>query len=399
MISMSRVAFVAMHALVAATMLIGAPSHAAKDIDTEGVIIDTDKSLVLAGGRVSPGKPVPENFVGFGGRVVVDQPVGGNVVAAGGTVDIRSPVGGKAALAGGTVNIDAPVGGNVATAGGDVRINRGAVIGGRAKIMAGNTMIDGTINGDLRVSADLATINGTVNGDVKAVVEKLVLGPGAKITGKLTYVADGEVQRAEGAVVAGEIKRLDESSAMHDEVREQVTAGVGVGARIFGNLIAYAALLACGALFLAVAPIFCVEAPDRLKASPGKSVGVGLLTLIGGPVLAVICMITLIGIPLGLILIALYPFALLLGFLVSALFVAGFVPRLLRKPPPPTVAKAIGYFAVSLAALMLVAKVPSLGGWVILVLLVIGVGAFEVELFRRMRVGSRTFGGVEVVRS
>jgi len=399
MISISRAMRIAAHAVVAAAALCAIAAHAAKDVDSDAVIIDNDDSMVLAGGRVSPHKPVPSNFVGFGGRVVIDQPVGGNAVAAGGTVDIRSPIGGKAALAGGTVTIDAPIGGNVAAAGGDVRINKDAAINGRAKVMSGNAVIDGTINGGLSISADSATINGTVNGDVKAVVDKLVLGPTAKITGKLTYVADSEVQRAEGAVVAGEVKHVEESSAMRDEVREQVSAGVSTGARIFAMVISYIALLACGAIFLAAAPIFSVEAPDRVKASPGKSIGIGLLTLIGAPVLAVLCMITLIGIPLGLLVIALYPFALLLGFLVSALFVASFVPRVFNMPPPPTVARAITYFAIALAVLMLVAKVPSVGGWVIFVLLVIGVGAFEVELFRRMRSGSRTFGGVEVVRS
>jgi hypothetical protein len=264
--------------------------------------------------------------------------------------------------------------------------------------MSGNALVDGTINGDLKASADVLTINGVVNGDVKAVVEKLVLGPGAKITGKLTYVADGDVQRGEGAVIGGEVKRLDESSAMHDEMRDQVAAGVSTGARIFGTILSYLVLLACGAIFLAAAPIFSVEAPDRVRASPGKSIGIGLLTIVGAPVLAVLCIITLIGIPLGLMLIALYPFALLLGYLVAALFVASFVPRLLKIPPPPTVTKAIGHFAVALAVLTLVGKIPSVGTLIVVVLLVLGVGAFEVELYRRMRSGSRTFRGVEVVR-
>ena len=110
-------------------------------------------------------------------------------------------------------------------------------------------------------------------------------------------------------------------------------------------------------------------------------------------------MITLIGIPVGIMLVALYPFALLLGFLVGALFVASYVPVVFKKPPPPTVGQAVGHFAIALAVVMLVAKIPSLGGFLVLVLLVLGVGAFEVELFRRMRSGSRSMrGGVEVVR-
>lgn len=394
----SRAGRIAALVVFGAVTLAGSLAHAAKDVDSDTVIVDTDRNLVLAGSRVSPGKPVPDNFVGVGGRVVIDQPVGGNAVAAGGTVDVRSPVGGKGRFAGGTVTIDSAIGSNVSAAGGDVRIGKNATIAGRARVMAGNAVIDGTINGDLKGSADTMVINGTVNGDVKVAAETLKLGPGAKVTGKLSYASATEVQRSEGAVVVGEVTRMDEATAAHQAARDEVVSTVGTAARIFGTIVSYLALLACGAIFLAAAPIFSVEAPDRVKASPGKSIGIGLLTIICTPIVAVLFMITLIGIPVGIMLVALYPFALLLGFLVGALFVASYIPVVLKKPPPPTVTHAIGHFAVALAVVMLVAKVPSLGGFLILVLLVLGVGAFEVELYRRMRSGSRGARGVEVVR-
>ncbi|HUR90214.1 MAG TPA: polymer-forming cytoskeletal protein [Ramlibacter sp.] len=392
----SRVARIAALVAFGAFTLVGSLAHAAKGSENEGVVIDTDDNLVLFGGRVAPAKPVPENFVGFGGRVVIDQPIGGNAVSAGGTVDVRAPVGGNGRFAGGTVNIDSAISGNVSAAGGDVRISKGATIGSRTRVMAGNAVIDGTINGELKGSADSFTINGTVNGDVKVAADTLKLGPGAKITGKLTYVSGGEVQRSEGATVGGEITRMDEASAAHEAAREEIVSTAHTGLRIFGTIVSYLALLACGAIFLAAAPIFSVEAPDRVRNSPAKSIGIGLLTIICTPIVAVLFMITVIGIPVGIMLFALYPFALLLGFLVSALFVASLIPVVLKKPPPPTVAKAIGHFAIALALVMLLAKVPSVGGVVLLVLLVVGVGAFEVELYRRMRSGSRA--RVEVVR-
>jgi cytoskeletal protein CcmA (bactofilin family) len=338
---------------------------------------------------------VPENFVGFGGRVVIDQPIGSNAVAAGGTVDLRAPVGGKARFAGGTVSIDASIAEDLKAAGGQVRISKASVIGGNARLMAGDMTVDGTIKGDLRAEGDKITIDGEVLGDVRALADTVVLGPNAKITGRLLYVS--VLKRADGATVAGAVQQLDDASVAR-EARNAVASGAATGARIVGTIVSYLALLACGAIFLAAAPIFSVEAPDRLKASPGRSIGVGLLTLVGTPIVAVLFMITLIGIPVGIMLIALYPFALLLGFLVGALFVASLVPQVFRQPPPPTVAKAIGYFAIALAVVMLLAKVPSIGSLFLVAVLVLGVGAFEVELFRRMRSGSRMRGGVEVVR-
>jgi hypothetical protein len=273
-------------------------------------------------------------------------------------------------------------------------------VGGRTRIMAGNIVIDGVINGDLRAEGDSLTINGTVTGDVKALVDTLTLGPGATITGKLTYVSSNELVKGEGATIGGAVTHLDEDTAVHSAALDELTTAVSTGARIFGTIFSYLVLLAAGAIFIAAAPIFSVEAPDRVKASPGQSFGMGVLTLVGAPVLAVLFMITLIGIPVGVMLIALYPFALLLGFVVGALFLASFVPRALRKPPAPTVKLAIGYFAIALAVVMLVAKVPTVGGILLCVLLVFGLGAFEVELYRRMRSGARSArtGGVEVVR-
>jgi hypothetical protein len=392
----SRAARIAASLVFIAAFALGGAAHAARALasDSDAVIIDTDDNLVLAGGTVSPGKPVPENFVGFGGRVVIDQPIGANAVAAGGTVDVRAPVGGKGRFAGGTVSIDAPIGADLKAAGGQVRISKASVVGGGARLMAGDITVDGAIKGDLRAEGETVTINGEVQGDVRALADTVVLGPTAKITGSLTFVS--VLKRSEGATVGGEVKHVDDKSAA-SEAREAVASGAMTGARIFGTVVSYLALLACGAIFLAAAPIFSVEAPDRVKASPGRSIGVGLLTLVGVPILAVLFMITVIGIPVGIMLIALYPFALLLGFLVGALFIANLVPQVFRQPPPPTVAKAIGYFAIALAVVMLLAKVPSIGGLFLTAVLVLGVGAFEVELFRRMRSSSRT-RGVEVVR-
>lgn len=393
----SRAARIAAPLLFLALLAFGGAAEAAQVVasHTGAVIIDSDDNLVLAGGRVSPGKPVPENFVGFGGRVVIDQPIGSNAFAAGGTVDLRSPIAGKAFLAGGTVNVEAPVAENLKAAAGEIRISKASVIGGGARLMAGDITVDGTINGDLRAEGERVTINGEVRGDVRALADTVELGPAAKIDGRLSYVS--VLKRADGATVAGAVQRLDESALTRAEVRQGIAAGASTGARVFGTIVSYLALLACGAIFLAAAPIFSVEAPDRLKSSPGRSIGVGLATIVGTPILAVLFMITLIGIPVGIMLIALYPFALLLGFLVGALFVASLVPQLLKRPPPPTVAAAIGHFAIALAVVMLVSKVPSIGGLFLVAVLVLGVGAFEVELFRRMRSGSRT-RGVEVVR-
>jgi cytoskeletal protein CcmA (bactofilin family) len=371
-------------ALIAVVFAIVAPAHA-RDADPSGVVIDTDRTLVLAGGSVSPSKPVPANFIAAAGRIVVDQPVGKSAMLAGGSIAVRAPIEHNLRAAGGSIDIENAIGGNAVAAGGEVRVGRGAAIAGNARIFSGTITIDGTIGGSLKASAERIIINGRVAGNVKAAAEQIVLGPGASIGGTLQYVSDKEVVKGEGATIVGAVTRKAPGTKEADEEVPHVSRGAGIAGTVFSFL----ALLGLGAIFLGVAPIFSVEAPDRIKSTPWKSLGVGVLTVIGVPILAVLFILTIIGIPVGLMLLLLYPIALLLGFVVGTLFVGNAGAALLKRPPPPTIAAAIGYFAIALAVVLLVDNVPRIGGLLIFVVFLLGVGAFLVELYRRMKASGR----------
>jgi cytoskeletal protein CcmA (bactofilin family) len=359
-----------------------APAHAESDDST--VVIDTDRSVVLAGGSVNPSKPVPANLVAAAGRIVVDQPVGRNAVLAAGAIDLRAPVGGNLRAAGGSITIGSSVGGSVSAAGGEVRIAREAVVG-PVRIFGGTLTIDGHVGGPLHASAERIVINGEVDGDVKAVAEEIVLGPGAHITGALQYASANELVKGEGATIGGAVTHKQTREGEHDEMLPRVSRG----ARVFGLVVSYLALLGCGALFLAIAPMFSVEAPDRIKSAPGRSLGMGLLALAGVPVLAVLFILTIIGIPVGAMLVALYPILLLFGFMVGTLFAANAATSLFKLKPPPTVARAIGHYAIALAGVMLIARIPGFGGLFLVVLIMLGIGAFGVEVYRRMQANRR----------
>lgn len=373
-----------MAALAAALLgaLVVSHAHAAGS-EGSAVIVDTDRSMVLAGGNVHPSQPVPENLVAAGGRIIVDQPVGENAVLVGGSINLRAPVGEQVRAAGGSLQFESAIGGGVSAVGGEIRLARGAVVDGYAHLLAGTLTLDGRVNGPLTFSGERLIINGEVTGDVRAAAEEVVLGPGARVGGSLQYASAKELVKADGATIAGAVTRK-EPSGQDDGIPH-----LRHGATIAGTIVSFLALLGCGALFLALAPIFSVQAPDRVKATPWKALGMGILTVFGVPVLAILFMLTIVGIPVGVMLFMLYPVTLLLGFVVGTLFVGNAGAGLIRLPPPPTVAAAVGYFAIALAIVMLLGKAPAVGGLALGGLILLGVGAFEVELYRRMKSGAR----------
>lgn len=372
--------------IAAATLVMAiiAPVHA-RDAGNSAVILDTDRTVVIAGGSVSPSKPVADNFIAAAGRIVVDQPVGRSAMLAGGSIDVRAPIGRHLRAAGGSIDIESAIAGHAAIAGGEVRIGRGASITGNANVFSGTITVDGHIGGSLNASAERIIINGQVMGDVKAAADEIVLGPGASIGGSLQYVSSKEVVKGEGATIGGAIKRNEPGTRQAEEDVPHVSRG----ASIAGRVILFLALLGCGAIFLGVAPIFSVETHDRIRSTPWKALGVGALTVIGVPILAVLFMLTIIGIPVGLMLMTLYPIALLLGFIAGTIFVSNTGAGMLKRPPPPTIAAAIGYFAIALVLVMLVDKLPRVGGLLVFVLTLLGVGALLVEVYRRMKAGGR----------
>jgi cytoskeletal protein CcmA (bactofilin family) len=348
---------------------------------------ETERHVYTAGGQVRPARPVPGDYVAAGGRIVIDQRIGGDAMLVGGSIDVRAPIGDDLRAAGGDVNVDGTVGGELFAAGANITLARSAVIARSARIHGANISVEGRIEGGLKGSADKVTINGEVRGDVDVAAAQVELGPAAKIGGALRYSSAAELKPAEGATVGGAVTRESESRRSNpgrhgDEPRMHGERRVGGWV---GGLLSYLGLLACGALLMLVAPVFSSEAPDRIRAMPWVSLGIGFATVIAAPVLAVLLFVTLLGIPLGFIVLALYPVLMLAGFLVGTLFIARLMPGALRQQAPAGFKNVIGYFALALLMVLLLARLPLAGGILLAFVTFAGIGACAVELYGRRK--------------
>ncbi|MBK0392762.1 bactofilin family protein [Ramlibacter algicola] len=344
--------------------------------------------LLAAVPMLAAAKGEVNDLFAAGANVSVDRPVTGDAMLAGGTVEVRAPVSDRVRVAGGDVMVDSTIGGKVLAAGGNVTIGPEAVIGGDARVYAGDAQVDGRIEGNLHVSAGKVSINGQVRGDVVVRAGSVELGRDARIGGLLRYTG-AELRRDEGAVVGGAV--IHDAEAR--ESRKYTIQGPGRASGVFFFVLE----LVVGALLLRFAPNFSARAADRTADSPASMVGLGFVVLVMLPVVFILLCILIIGIPFALALGAAVPVILLLSFALAVLGLAHRLPAMFRQAEPLHVSGQLAWFAIALAAVLVVGTVPVLGWLVMALFLLAGLGAFTLEI-RRRRTGGPSSGGAPAGR-
>ncbi|WP_137284385.1 polymer-forming cytoskeletal protein [Halorussus salinisoli] len=300
---------------------------------------------------VEEGETVDDDLSAFGGTVVVRGTVNGDLDAFGGNVFVDGRVNGDLDAVAGNVRINGTVTGDVSAVGGNVLLAQGARVGGQLEAGAGNVVVNGEVGEDARVGA-----------------ETIGLGSSAVVGGDFVY--DGNLDRAEGARIDGEVRR-----------ESDLGVNVGFDGRLFpdwvGWVYGFLVNLVLGAIVLLVFPRFSANAAGRATESPLRSSGVGLLLFVGIPVLAVLLFVSLVGIPLGLLVVLLYPLLLWLGYVFGA-FALGTWALGLADSDSRWLALLVGLFVVSVVGL-----VPIVGGLVQFLVLLLGLGAFALGVWHR----------------
>ena len=363
----------------------------------------SSRNIYLAGGQVRTASAVEGDLFAAGGRVIVDQSVKGDAALAGGSVDVRAAVGDDLRVAAGSVIIESTVGGELLATAGSITLTPSARVANAASLFAGSVTVDGKIDGPLKVYAQKIVLNGEVKGDAHLAGEQIELGPTAKISGALSYASAAGLKQASGSSIGGATTR-EERGANRDGDRSAHRHGdrsghadsdwhmqmQGTGPGWVGWLFGFVALLAFAAVFLLVFPLFAARAADGARALPWLALAMGVGTLVAVPLLAVLLFITLLGIPLGMAVMALYPVLLLAGCVVGVLAIARLAQAALREGTPGSFAATIGFFALALLLVMLVANVPFVGTLASGALVVFGLGGCALELVRRRQANAHS---------
>lgn len=302
---------------------------------------------------IEAGETVDDDLTAFSGTVIVRGTINGDLTAFTGNVFVDGEVNGNLEAFAGNVRINGTVTGDASAFGGNIFLEEGARVGGQLDARGGNVVVEGDVGGDAQLGASTITI-----------------GESAVIGGSLTY--DGQLDRAEGAQIAGEVRQ--DSSLGADE-----QFGGPLVPNWAGWLYGFLVNLVLGAVVLLVFPRFSKDLADQTTSAPLLSGVVGLLAFVGIPILAILLFISLVGIPLGLIAILVFPILLWFGYVYGAFSVGAWL-----LSQTDTESRWLALLA-GLLLVSLVGFVPIVGGLVQFLVLLLGLGALALSLRDRYR--------------
>ena len=226
--------------------------------------------------------------------------------------------------------------------------------------------IDGKVGGDLFVFNQTTRINGSVGGNIDEKGESLLIEDGAEVAGTIKFEGEKDPTVSKKAKLASEVQFIH---------RVKHREEFGKSSVVWAMLLAAAFVLFGLVLFLAM-PSFSEEAV-RAAESYGASMGLGVLVLFAVPIASLIAAVTFVGLFIGLStfvlwLIALYAAQTVVGAVIGQ-WIMGATTDLWGR---------IGRMAVGVLIIRVVTLVPH-GGWLKLIVLLWGMGAISLALYRK----------------
>jgi cytoskeletal protein CcmA (bactofilin family) len=228
--------------------------------------------------------------------------------------------------------------------------------------------IDGKVGRDLLVFNQTTRINGSIGGSIDEKSATLTIEDGAQVGGTIKYEGEKEPVVSKKAKLASEVQYTH-----HVKHREEF----GKSSVVWALLLA-AAFVLFGLVLFRVMPSFSQEAVHASE-SYGASLGLGVLVLFAVPIASLIACITFVGLFIGLStfvvwLIALYAAQTVVGGLIGQ-WILGKTADLWGR---------VGRMAIGVLIIRAITLVPH-GGWIKLIVVLWGMGAISLALYRRFQ--------------
>jgi hypothetical protein len=352
---------------------------------------------------VAPGETIDDDLYVFGGTVSVQGTVNGDVVVIGGASTVSGLITGDLLVLGGTTTITGDVLGSVRAAGGTVtiagRVDQDAALGAGTLDIApsarlgrdllagvGSARITGPVTRNAYIGSGDVTFAAPVGGDLRAEAGTVRLTNGASVGGKLSYSSERQAEIASGVVVGGGIERGESAYGRDFGAALGGVGGLGgIGALVW--LRGLVGMFLLGLALVLLLPAFTRRGTGALIGNVAASLGVGVLLLVGVPILAMLVFalgLLVGGWWLGIVLLFLYALVLGVGYVVSAVLVGDVIlARLLPRRAHVALSLLLGLLVLGSLAL-----IPVVGGIVSGAATTAGLGALGLMAmngYRRQR--------------
>jgi hypothetical protein len=381
--------FAVVKSVVSMLAILAVSSLAAADDDDEDWVKDSlsgdhENQQFVAGERVEvTNANVADDIFAAGNDLKFDTVSAKLIIAAGASLWFRDVTADDLILAGGQMDLSGEVRDDIVAAvcpvcpvGGRLHLTNNMQIGDDARLVGREIVIDGRIGGDLFAAAQHFVLSGNVAGDARIEAENIVLESDARIDGDLRYAGPAEPEMRDGAIVAGQIIRVESTIPFDQEVPEH-PAWYGV----FGVLGVLLALVLLGVALQLAMPGLLSSAAATVGTGLWASLGRGLVLALLGPAAIFLLMVTVVGAPIGLVGMSALFLLYALAFVTITYSVGLYVRRLFGKTDLAAAAGSrILWTAVGIVVLIIIGIVPFIG-WAIGILAIIcGLGAVVSQL-------------------
>ncbi|MFH1505955.1 MAG: polymer-forming cytoskeletal protein [archaeon] len=361
---MEKKSFMKVFLVLMIITLLAASASAAKIKTGEEIDFyeDVKDDLYLMGSDVYiEGKVTGDAFI-MGSQVAVAGDITEDLLIMGGEVVLQSDVDDDVRIVGGDIRIDSQIKGDLVIIGGQVDIEDGSVVGKDLIVMAGDVKINANVNRDAKIIAGNVVINGPIDGDVLIKADALSFGKEGVIRGDLKYIGakpDFDESKVEG--------NISKSSIELPRTKTQ-------GSMALGRLLFFFMIFITGVFFLWLGRKYTDNVTDTLTKRPWFSLGIGILSLIVTPIIAILLMAIVITLPIGLFALMLYLF----GLFFSMVFASIMIGKALFGRTRLNV-----YLSLFIGSIIfvLLTWVPILGAIVILASILFGMGAMTIVIF------------------
>jgi cytoskeletal protein CcmA (bactofilin family) len=348
-----------------------------------GETVKTD--LIVFGNSIQIDGTVEGDLIVFGQNVTVNGHVMGDALVCASmlTVTANGTVDGSVRYAGGNFVLSGKVGRSMLVGTGTLTANPSSEVAWGLTFGAGNVFLNGRIGRDILGGGGHINLNGYVGGNIRLHGDAPVdIGSSTEVLGKIEVKGPKPPEIASGAKLA--------SAPVFTLVKRDTDTFSSFS--WWHKLLAWGASFVFGLVLVLLVPAF-FDDTVRTANRFGVSLGVGLLLLAGIPLAALLACITIVGLSVGIPTIFLY----LLLIYGGKVFVAAWLGRMLmgkdgfagvmigiggqRVIKTPAI---LGHLAVGLAILYALRMIPYIGGWITFAVVVWGLGAVGVTVFKRL---------------